>query len=122
MNDIEAVIERLQDTGLKVNPQRLEILEILRGNKTHPSADEILHQVRKKFPSTSYSTVNSTLDALCRKHRIPDAVKASNMIVTVKRRFQAILRRHVRQLVDSDSEVYEEIRHFMGIFALGRAG
>jgi DNA-directed RNA polymerase specialized sigma24 family protein len=63
-----------------------------------------------------------TLDALCRKHRIPDAVKASNMIVTVKRRFQAILRRHVRQLVDSDSEAYDEIRHFIGIFASGRAG
>ena len=65
MNDIEAVVERLEDTGLKINPQRLEILEVLRGNKAHPSADEILHEVRKKFPSTSYSTINSTLDALC---------------------------------------------------------
>jgi Fur family peroxide stress response transcriptional regulator len=64
MNDIEDVLERFRDTGLKVTPQRLEIIEILEHNRSHPSADEILHEVRKRFPSTSYSTVYSTLDAL----------------------------------------------------------
>ncbi len=64
MDEIEQVLERIGESGLRVTPQRLEIIETLRGNKNHPSADEILHEVRKKFPSTSYSTVYSTLDAL----------------------------------------------------------
>lgn len=59
---------------------------------------------------------------LCEKYRISSEAKASNMIITVKRRFQAVLRRHVRQLVDSDAEVYEEIRHLMRIFSTSRAG
>jgi hypothetical protein len=59
---------------------------------------------------------------LCEKYRISSEAKASNMIITVKRRFQAILRRHVRQLVDSDAEVYEEIRHLMRVFSTSRAG
>jgi DNA-directed RNA polymerase specialized sigma24 family protein len=59
---------------------------------------------------------------LCERYRISSEARASNMIITVKRRFQAILRRHVRQLVDSDAEVYEEIRHLMRIFSTSRAG
>jgi RNA polymerase sigma-70 factor (ECF subfamily) len=101
--------------------------------------DQVLAELREECRQTGKTThwkvfrarvlapimedsVPLTLNSLCRKHRIPDAIKASNMIVTVKRRFQALLRRHVRQLVDSDREVYEEIRHLMGIFASGRAG
>jgi len=66
MNNIEDLIERFRDTGLRITPQRLEIIDLLQHNKNHPTADEILHEVRKKFPSTSYSTVYSTLDALYR--------------------------------------------------------
>ncbi len=68
------------------------------------------------------NTESPSLAHLCEKYRISNRAKASNMIVTVKRRFQAILRRHVRQLVDSDAEVYEEIRHFMKVFFGRRAG
>jgi len=51
-----------------------------------------------------------------------DEAKASNMVITVKRRFQAVLRRHVRQCVDSDAEVNEEIRDLMKIFCRRGAG
>lgn len=63
-----------------------------------------------------------SLADLCKKHRIANEAKASNMIITVKRRFEAILRRHVRLLVDSDAEVYEEIRYLMKVFSGRRAG
>ena len=72
MNDVEIILEKIRDTGLKVTPQRLEIIEVLQNNHKHPSAHEILHEVRKKFPSTSYSTVYSTLDAL---HRLGEVRK-----------------------------------------------
>jgi len=51
-----------------------------------------------------------TLEAVCEKHGISDTAKASNMIVTVKRRFQTILREYLRQSVMSDREAEEELK------------
>jgi hypothetical protein len=62
------------------------------------------------------------LSALCAEHRIPDEAKASNMVVTVKRRFRTTLRRHVRQAVGSDAEVEEEICDLMQILSKSGAG
>jgi len=63
-----------------------------------------------------------SLAHLCAKHGISNEAKASNMIITVKRRFQAVLRRHVRRFVDSDADVNDEIRDLMRIFSGGCAG
>jgi RNA polymerase sigma-70 factor (ECF subfamily) len=46
--------------------------------------------------------------------------KASNMIVTVKRRFGRVLQRHLRRSVQSDSEVEDELNNL--IEALSQAG
>ena len=45
---------------------------------------------------------------LCRNYGIENPRIASNMIVTVKRRFQAIMREHLRQTVTSDGRIEEE--------------
>jgi len=58
-----------------------------------------------------------SLAHLCQKHGISKSVKASKMIMAVKRRFRAVLRRHVRQFVDSDAEVDNEIRYLLRIFS-----
>jgi len=50
------------------------------------------------------------LETVVEKHGISDTVKASNMIVTVKRRFQALLRQHLRHSVMSDKEAEEELK------------
>jgi RNA polymerase sigma-70 factor (ECF subfamily) len=60
-----------------------------------------------------------SLPELCEKCSIPDPAKASKMIIRVKRRFRTLLRRHVRQLVNSDVEVDDEIRHLMKVFSTG---
>ena len=52
---------------------------------------------------------------LCAKYGIEDEAKASNMIVTVKRRFQKLQREHLRKSVMSDdllAEELEEIKRF----------
>jgi RNA polymerase sigma-70 factor (ECF subfamily) len=55
------------------------------------------------------------LEEICAEHGIADEAKASNMLVTVKRRFKVVLRKHLRESVISDDclagEV-EEIRRF----------
>ena len=53
------------------------------------------------------------MDELCSKYRIKDHTAASNMIVTVKRRFRAALMNHLRNLVSSDDEVDAELEEIM---------
>jgi RNA polymerase sigma-70 factor (ECF subfamily) len=53
------------------------------------------------------------MDELCHKYGIGDPTTASNMVVTVKRRFGAILRSHLRALVSSDDEVDGELAEIM---------
>lgn len=46
---------------------------------------------------------------LCARHGIKDPRQASNMIVTVKRRFRTALREHIRTTVIADDQVDEEL-------------
>jgi DNA-directed RNA polymerase specialized sigma24 family protein len=62
----------------------------------------ILHN--KKAPSRA---------ALCKQYKIPNEQQVSNMIVSVKRRFTRVLRRHLRLLVPAESDVDEEIRELI---------
>ncbi len=50
----------------KRTPQRLAILEYLKGNTSHPSAEDIFRAVSKKYQSMSFATVYNTLHALTR--------------------------------------------------------
>ena len=64
MNDIDKVIKRFRHTGLKITPQRLSIFRLLHGNSSHPSAEEIYHEILKIHPSISFTTVYKTLQTL----------------------------------------------------------
>jgi DNA-directed RNA polymerase specialized sigma24 family protein len=58
-----------------------------------------------------------SLSHLCAEYGISEETRASKMIFAVKRWFRAALRRRVRQFVDSDAEVDEEIRYLMTLFS-----
>lgn len=53
-----------------MTPQRIAILECLNGNKCHPSAEEIYHAVKDKFPTMSFATVYNNLEALLQRGNI----------------------------------------------------
>ncbi len=55
---------------LKLTPQRIAILDYLKGNKTHPSAEDIYRAVSKRFPTMSLATVYNTLSALKRRGKL----------------------------------------------------
>ena len=63
-----------------------------------------------------------TLKEICDDLGVKDEVKASNMIITVKRRFKKLLRRQIRQHVVSDAEVDQELEEIVSILSLGCAG
>ncbi|MDP6636749.1 MAG: hypothetical protein QGG42_17760 [Phycisphaerae bacterium] len=68
------------------------------------------------------NTQPPSLTVLCAKYHIPDEAKASNMIITVKRRFQTELARQVRLAVGSDADVQQEIGDLLKILSHNRAG
>lgn len=55
---------RLQGSGLRLTPQRLLILDVLRSSEGHVSAEEICERVRQTYPFVNISTVYRTLDVL----------------------------------------------------------
>ena len=58
-----------------------------------------------------------SLAQICDKYGIEDQKKASNMNITVKRRFQSALKRYIRNTVTSENQVDEELEEIMRFFS-----
>jgi len=72
----------------------------------HIFHDRILGPIMEK-------TKPPSMQEICRKYAIENEVTASNMMVTVKRRFQTALKSHLRSLVVSEEQVDEELAEIM---------
>ena len=72
----------------------------------HVFHDRILEPIMEKIKPPSMTEI-------CRRYGLESETKASNMMVTVKRRFQTILRNHLRHLVVSEDQVEEELEEIM---------
>lgn len=69
----------LISAGLKVTPQRVAVLGVLRKRSWHPTADEVFREVARTMPGLSPTTVYNTLDALLEKGiigRVGDGTEA----------------------------------------------
>jgi Fur family transcriptional regulator, peroxide stress response regulator len=63
---------KLREIGLRVTPQRQAILKLLKGNRTHPSAENIYHEILKEYPGISFATVYNTLSKLAEAREIQE--------------------------------------------------
>jgi len=54
-----------------------------------------------------------SLAEVCKRNDIEDPGKASNMILTVKRRFQAVLKQQIRSTVISEGRIPDEVREIL---------
>ncbi len=61
---INQIVELLKNHGLKITPQRVEILRFLQNNRIHPTAQQIYEHVLSKVGSVSFTTVYNTLHTL----------------------------------------------------------
>ena len=50
--------------AFRMTPQRAELLRVLEGNRSHPSAEQLHRRLKKKFPGVSFATVYNTLQSL----------------------------------------------------------
>ncbi|UCD51655.1 MAG: sigma-70 family RNA polymerase sigma factor [Phycisphaerales bacterium] len=62
-----------------------------------------------------------SLSEICEKCGIASEKQASNMLITIKRRFAVLIRRVLRQYFGSDAQVDEEFAELLEILATGRA-
>lgn len=58
---------KLRERGLKVTPQRLAVFEAVDLLHDHPTAAEVGHFIRKKYPDIATGTVYKTLETLVEK-------------------------------------------------------
>ena len=72
----------------------------------HVFHDRVLEPIMDK-------TEPPSMKEICRKYAIESEAQASNMMVTVKRRFQTALKSHLRSLVVSEDQVDEELAEIM---------
>ena len=58
------LIDELRRCGLRATGQRLAILRAIRENRLHPSAEELMDQLKESQPTLSLSTVYKNLQTL----------------------------------------------------------
>jgi Fur family transcriptional regulator, peroxide stress response regulator len=61
---LDALTQRLADSGLRATPQREVIYNVLLGKRDHPTADEVYARVRTELPTISLATVYNCLETL----------------------------------------------------------
>ncbi len=60
------IIGGMRQHGLKLTRQRLTVVDVIAGDKSHPSAASIFAKARKSVPHISLSTVYNILDVMKR--------------------------------------------------------
>ncbi len=99
---------RLRAAGLRVTAPRLAILDLLRRDTSHPTAEEVYEQLRPSHPRLSLATVYVTLGAfahrgLCR--RMPTGGASQRFDGTLEAHHHALCTRCGR-LFDVPATVY----------------
>jgi len=68
--NLDAVLERCKDQGMRLSPQRRAILDLLCQSEDHLTAGAIYHRLHRAGQPVGYSSVYQNLEALARKEFI----------------------------------------------------
>jgi len=78
VNNLDKYVEILKNNNLKITHHRLEILKYLDTHSTHPTADEIYSELKKKNPALSKTTIYNALETL-QKNRLVQYLTISSL-------------------------------------------
>jgi Fur family peroxide stress response transcriptional regulator len=98
----KSIIKILSDTGIKITPQRIHVLEVIISLGKHPTAEEIINLLQLTTPHTTPGTVYKTLDLFVQKG-ILKRVKTDDGVF----RYDQILEKH-HHLYCAESERIED--------------
>jgi len=126
-------MEEYRHLNIKLTPQRIAILDCLKGNKSHPSAEDIYKSVKKEFPTMSFATVYNTLEALKNKGNIlelkidsakkrydPDCTRHHHLICTKCKNIVDIFKDFKLHLSDDLTEGFDMIGNSIEFFGICR--
>ena len=105
----------LGDSGLNPKVPILQGCTAYRTESEPPPGGLVNPILRDQLGVTPFTPVQKQLTDLCQVHGIENVQTASNMIVTVKRRFRAALEQNVRRTLlngDQTPDEIEELLHF----------
>ncbi len=101
-NNTDIYVQLLKDRGLRVTPQRLQILKYLNIHKNHPDVTTIFTALRKENPALSKTTIYNTLEALA-EHGLVQVLT----ITPTENRFDAGDRMHHHFLCKHCNKIYD---------------
>ncbi len=78
---LDAVIRLLRERGVQPSAQRVVIAERVLARDDHPSADQVLAEVKKALPTISRATVYNTLNLLVEKGLLRELVLTPGRVV-----------------------------------------
>ncbi len=99
---IENIRKIISEKGLKATPQRIIILEAIYRMGNHPTAENIIIEIQKQYPSIAIGTVYKVLETFVNK-RLIKRVKTDKDIM----RYDGKVENH-HHLYCTDSELIED--------------
>ena len=66
LKESDRIVQILKENGLRVTPQRFAVYANLLNRGDHPTAEQLLQDLNQDVPTSSQSTVYSSLEALCK--------------------------------------------------------
>ena len=100
--DPNKIKNKLTQSGLKVTPQRMVILEAIYNLKNHPTAENIIEYIKKMHPNIATGTVYKVLGGLV-DHQLIKRVKTEKDIM----RYDGIMENH-HHLYCKESDVIND--------------
>jgi Fe2+ or Zn2+ uptake regulation protein len=64
MKSVDQLIHLFRNQGLRITPQRRLIFELLSGDESHPTAEDVYQRILQVMPDVSQATVYNTLHEL----------------------------------------------------------
>ncbi len=86
---IDELRKKISESGLKVTPQRMAILNAIYNLNNHPTAEQIIGRIHRDNPGIATGTVYNVLESLS-EHALIRKVKTEDD----KMRYEAIVERH----------------------------
>jgi len=85
----QEIAGKLSESGMRVTPQRIAILEAVMALNNHPTAEKIIEYIKKNYPNISVGTVYKVLDSFVEK-KLLARVKTEGGVM----RFDPLLKKH----------------------------
>ena len=98
----EKIRQTLSKKGLRVTPQRIEILETIFSLNNHPTADQVIEGVRKNHPNIAPGTVYKVLDTFVTNHIIKRVSTDEGVM-----RYDGIVEHHHHFYCTENSEIHD---------------